>query len=164
MNETILPWAVLAAWALYGAIGPWRFASGRNRHNALAVWLRPETPGQHQPGINVQEKGEWRLHKLIGLAIGAPATWIASHFDPVAALVCAVLVTLAADNLTRTIPQIDWAGHGAEVLVAEDAGLASYRTQEAARVARDYQATIADALEWFDQMHWLSRIIRALGY
>lgn len=164
MELAIASGLLLAAWAMYGALGPVIITGPRNRHNALAVWLREATPGQHQPGIAVQEKGEWRLHKIIGLALGIPASWAAHQIDPLAGFAAAMLATLAADNLTRTIAPIDWAGHGAEVLVAEAAGLEHYRNQEAARVARDYEASVADALEWFDQMAWLSRIIRALGY
>lgn len=154
----------LAIWAIYGAFGPFRLSGDRNHHNAAFVWLRDETPGQHQPGIDVQEKGEWRLHKIIGIALGLLAAIITSQSDPVIAFVAPVLVTLIGDSLSRLVKQIDWAGHGAEVLVAEDAGVAGYRQQEAARVARDYRTSTEQALEWFDQVLWLSKIIRTLGY
>lgn len=148
---------IVAAWAIYGLLGPIRILSDRNRHNALFVWLREDTPGQHQPSIRVQEVGEWRLHKIIGSTAGLIlATLLPEH---PASLFAVATGMIAADNLTRLIPHIDYAGHGAEILNAEAAGLMGYRTEEARRVARDYDAAVADALEWFDQMHWLSRII-----
>lgn len=147
-------------WLAYAAFGPVRLTGKSNMHNAYVVWLTLAPMGDnHQPSVIVQEIGEWRLHKLIGIAAYFPVALI----DPLVGPFLGALAMLLADGFSRKVKRIDWAGHGAEVMAAEKAGIAGYREAEAERVARDYKATPADALLWFDQMRWLSRIIYALG-
>ena len=132
-------------------------------HNALRI-IHPNGPlnldGSATVHVHVQEKGEFRLHKLFALAAGVPFLFI--PYEPVM-LMLQPIAMLAADQFTRKFDAIDYAGHGAEILSAEAAGLIGYRAQEIARMNTDHdkrgQNVAAMLLRW----EWLARFVRLLG-
>lgn len=155
-------WAIPLAWLAYGILGPVKLRSDRNVHNVLFVWLREQGEnGNHQPSVKVQEVGEWRLAKMIGVTVGLVAAF-ALPDSPVALFaVCAL--TLVPDALCRKVNAIDYAGHGAEIMHAEAAGIFGYREAEIARMQQDRDKRGQGVAANLDRMRWLSRVIYLLG-
>ena len=162
-----LPWAILAAWAVWGIIAPTR--KGRHaQHNALFI-TRPEGPtnpdGSTTAFAHVQERGEYRLGKLIGLAAGgaALAVALASEADPMGAVIVTFLPMILADTFSRKVNFIDYAGHGAEIIAAERAGVVGYREAEIARMSDDPDKRGQDIGAGLDRAHPLARLVHILG-
>ena len=69
------------------------------------------------------------------------------------------IIMMAVDQFTRKINAIDYAGHGAEILFAEEKGDTEYRAKEIKRMSDDHdkkdQNIVGNLLKW----EWLSRII-----
>jgi hypothetical protein len=64
------------------------------------------------------------------------------------------------------VPALDYAGHGAEIIAAERAGITGYRAGEITRMRLlDNRAHMTDAqvdaalCRW----HWLARVVHRLG-
>ncbi|MFN3991272.1 MAG: hypothetical protein ACK4IS_13570, partial [Erythrobacter sp.] len=94
-------------------------------------------------------------------AAGLPGLLLAS--DPVMAAIATGLPMLLADGLARTIKAIDYAGHGAEIMAGEAAGMAEYRANEVEQM-RWAMGRSADEIEaGLQRWHWLARVVRALG-
>lgn len=151
--------AFIALWALLFAFPP--VVSGRHAtHNALRI-TRPDTAtsvtGSSTRYAHVQEKGEFRLHKLFAIAAGLPFVFVT--IEPLAiGLMFQPIAMMAADQFTRLFKGIDYAGHGAEIIAAERDGAIGYREAEIARNARD---GLSDAT--LRRWHWLARIVFVLG-
>ncbi len=64
---------IVLVWAAYGALGPVVLKGRHAHHNAFAVWMHSRDPiGNHLPSVRVQEVGEWRLSKLVGVIAAIP--------------------------------------------------------------------------------------------
>lgn len=174
----------IAIWAFFGVIGPIRKEGVRNRHNA--IFLEFTRQSKQYPNLKpfwpwVQELGEWRLCKLIGVALGL-VTWAlfaATTSDPVLVILVPALVTVTADSLTRKFYFLDAAGHGAEILTATAAGLPDYKMEEILRMTHDInwsakfgnakndtnkRMEVADKIEaYLNRFAWLAKIVRKLG-
>ena len=140
----------------------------RAQHNAL--WItRPEGPtnsdGSTTAFAHVQERGEYRLGKLIGLAAGAAvlAVALASEADPVGAAIVTFLPMIVCDAFSRKVNFIDYAGHGAEIIAAEREGVAGYREAEIARMSDDRDKHGQDIAAGLDRARWLARVVHRLG-
>ena len=159
--------AILAAWAVLGIIAPTK--RGRHaEHNALFI-TRPEGPtnpdGSTTAFAHVQERGEYRLGKLIGLAVGgaALAVALASKADPVGAVIVTFLPMIVCDAFSRKVNYVDYAGHGAEIIAAERAGVVGYRQAEIARMSDDPDKRGQDIAKGLDRARWLARVVHGLG-
>lgn len=137
----------------------------RAEHNLLRI-VKPAGPINRDGSVtefaHVQEKGEYRLHKLLGMTSAALAALLPIEHEVVYPLtVWAALVTV--DAFSRKIGAIDYGGHGAEIMAAEKAGFLGYREAEIARMSDDGDKighnVAARLLRW----EWLSRIVYALG-
>jgi hypothetical protein len=158
---------ILAAWALLGIIAPTR--PGRHaRHNAVFI-TRPAGPlnpdGSVTGFAHVQERGEYRLGKLIGLAAGGVCVAVAwtSGADPIALVIVTFLPMILCDAFSRKVNFIDYAGHGAEIIAAEYAGAIGYRAEEIERMRDDPDKRGQDIAEGLDRARWLARVVFALG-
>ena len=165
MIDPFIPVYVWLAWGLVFSIIT--FKGERNQHNTYFIWLRKTANGEnHQPSVAIQEKGEYRLGKLIGAACGAGAAYFTQNIY-IAGAACVLGNLVIYENFFGGVSSIgkhfDVAGHGAEIMAAERAGISGYREAEARRVARDYKITTIEALEWLDDMRWLARITYWLG-
>lgn len=157
-------------WLALFAYPPRRAVDGYwSRHNALMIFM-PRQKGRWPNGnvreyVRVQEFGEFRLLKLIGL-IPLGLMWLIGPQGD-GPMETAVLQTVL--GLVSIIPvevglrgAIDPAGHGAEIIAAEKAGDTEYRAGEIERMAlgeykgRDVEAVLA---RW----HWLARVVHLLG-
>jgi hypothetical protein len=144
---------IFLAWALYGVIGPIILRGDEAWHTALAVWMPKElNDGNWIPAVKVQEVGEWRFHKLLGVISALPGFLFS---NPLLELPAVVLPLLVVDALSRKIAAIDMAGHGAEIIAAEREGLVGYREAEIIRSGYT-KAQI-------DRMAWLAKFIYLLG-
>ena len=159
--------AILAAWAVLCIIAPTR--KGRHaQHNALFI-SRPVGPinldGSITAFAHVQERGEYRLGKLTGLAVGgaALAVALASEADPVGAAIVTFLPMIVCDAFSRKVNFIDYAGHGAEIIAAEREGVAGYREAEIARMSDDPDKRGQDIAAGLDRARWLARVVHRLG-
>lgn len=158
-----MTYAFLAFWALLFAFPP-TVRGKRAKHNAAVIW-KPEGPlnsdGSTTEYVHVQEKGEYRLHKIIGLTAGLvaalllPATLIGA--------LSVAIITAAFDSLSRKIGAIDYAGHGAEIIAAENDGDWSYRAAEIKRMSDDGDKQGHDVPAQLDRWEWLARIVCRLG-
>lgn len=134
-------------------------------HNLLWI-VKPEGPVNAEGSVtefaHVQEKGEYRLHKLLGMAAGFVVSLV--PIEPAGLQALAVWVALVfVDGFTRKLQAIDYAGHGAEILAADRAGFVGYGKAEIERMQRhsDKQGhnVAAGLLRW----EWLARIVLILG-
>lgn len=151
-----------ALWLLAFAFPPVRKGK-RATHNAAGI-TKPEGPinpdGSITEFAHIQEKGEFRLHKLLGFAAGLPFIFLT--FDPV--LLFAQPIAMAVvDSFSRRFRAFDYAGHGAEIMAAERDGLAGYREAEIARMSDDDTQAGDDIPAQLARWHWLSRIVHFLG-
>lgn len=155
----------LLAWAAYGVLGPIVLQGKSARHTALAVWMHRADPiGNHLPSVRVQEVGEWRLCKIIGVISALPGLIFVAH--PAHQFALTVVPMLLCDALTRKIPALDYAGHGAEIISAERAGLAGYREAEIERMRRfdrRQSMTTAEIEAALTRWHWLARVVAVVG-
>lgn len=173
----MIEYAGLAAFAAFNFIGPIqrRTDSGWARHNALFVTLPFDhvtlEQGQHPEGRRAQELGENRFQALIGLitmtalVLAYPIT--EGTFEAGILAVLTVLGGFIVKAMCYALKFIDIAGHGAEILCAEDDGLWGYRGQEAGRMLRDPKRigqTLDDVLADLDRWEWLSRFMRFLAW
>lgn len=151
-----------ALWLLAFAFPP-TFEGPRAVHNAARI-IRPKGPLNRDGSVtafaHIQEKGEFRLHKLLGLAAGLP--FLFAPFDPV--LLFAQPIAMAAvDSFSRRLRAFDYAGHGAEIMAAERAGVIGYREAEIARMSDDDTQAGDDIPAELARWNWLARIVYALG-
>ena len=172
----MIEWIGPAVFAAFNFIGPIqrRGDSTWARHNALSVTLPFDhvtlEQGQHPEGRRAQELGENRFQALVGLVIISALVLVYPIYDTGQALALTVLTFLGGfivKALCYSLPFIDIAGHGAEILCAEDDGLWSYREQEASRVLRDPKRrgqTLDDVLGDLDRWQWLSKFMRFLAW
>jgi hypothetical protein len=153
-----------ALWLLLFVFPP-TVAGNHAEHNAMRI-VKPAGPinpgGSNTAFAHIQEKGEFRLHKLLAIAAGLPFVFVAP--EPLAlGLFAQALVMAAVDSFSRKIEAIDFAGHGAEIIAAERAGDWTYRAAEIARMQGDRdkrgQNVAALLLRW----EWLARIVWWLG-
>lgn len=146
-----------------------RFAT----HNAARI-TRPVGPlnpdGSTTAFAHIQERGEYRLHKLLAIAAGVPFVFVPPSVwqgfavpSWMVAGIVQLIAMLAVDQFTRTFEAIDFAGHGAEILAAEAAGDATYREAEIARTAKDLDKRGDDVPAQLARWHWLARIVFTLG-
>ncbi|QDH35863.1 hypothetical protein [Porphyrobacter sp. YT40] len=158
----LLPLALIALWSLALLIAP--TVRGERARHGIFVILRPAGPinpdGSTTAFAHVQERGEYRLHKLFGIAAGLPFLLAMPHPLLVLAQIIAMIL---ADNLTRPISGIDYAGHGAEIMAAEAAGDLTYRAAEIARMADDGDKRGHDIPNQLARWRWLARIVFTLG-
>jgi hypothetical protein len=156
---------LVLVWVLYAAFGPVIIPASRARHNALYVVMpRAAQAGNHLPAVRVQEVGEWMLCKLIGIAAAVPGLLLVA--DPVMQLYAAIMPMLLADALSRFVPALDYAGHGAEIIAAERAGITGYRAGEITRMRLlDNRAHMTDAQidAALRRWEWLARVVCWLG-
>lgn len=156
---------LVLVWAAYGALGPVVLKGRSAKHNAFAVWMHSaDTIGNHLPSVLVQEVGEWRLSKIVGVACAIPGLLLVS--DPAMQALAAVLPMLIADAVSRLIPASDYAGHGAEIIAAERAGLIGYRAAEIERMRlfdNRQHMTTAQVDAALRRWNWLARIVWRLG-
>jgi len=173
----MIEWLGPAAFAAFNFIGPIqrRTDSGWARHNAMFVTLPFDhitlEQGQHPEGRRAQELGENRFQALVALVV--ISAFVAVYpitegtFEAGILAVLSVLGGFIIKALCYSLKFIDIAGHGAEILCAEDDGLWSYRGQEAARMLRDPKRsgqTLADVLDDLDRWEWLSKLMRFLAW
>lgn len=149
-------WLVAFAFPLVGK-------GKRATHNAAGI-TKPEGPinpdGSVTEFAHIQELGEYRVHKLLGFAAGLPFIFLA--FDPV--LLFAQPIAMAVvDSFSRKFRAFDYAGHGAEVMAAERAGVVGYRAAEIARMSDDDTQAGDDIPRELARWNWLARIVFALG-
>ena len=133
-------WA-LCGLAVFAAVGPPVFVKADRTgagHNALAVFMYPvgRRPNQYRPAVLAQEKAEWRMLWLFGIACGLIANfaWQAPNehwaYVLLAAFLGNIFLRLATNGL-------DYVGHGVEIIVAEEAGWSDYRADEIERMRRN---------------------------
>lgn len=151
-----------ALWLALFAFPP--TVAGRHAvHNAARI-VRPKGPlnpdGSVTAFAHIQEKGEFRLHKL--LAIAAGLAFVLAPFAP-APLFAQVVVMAAVDSGTRRFRAFDYAGHGAEIMAAERAGVIGYRAAEIARMSDDETQAGDDVPAELARWHWLARVVFVLG-
>lgn len=154
--------ALIALWALLFAFPP--TVRGRHAmHNVLWIVkpLGPINPdGSVTAYAHVQERGEYRLHKLLGMAAGVPFLFAPSDPYWLAAMLFAMLVV---DGGTRRLDFIDYAGHGAELLAAEADGLTGYRAAEIARMKPNKDKQGDNVALLLLRWEWLAHIVWRLG-
>jgi hypothetical protein len=160
-------WFLLIAPAVWLTLTvfPPTFTGPRATHNAARI-IRPVGPinsdGSTTVHVHVQEKGEYRLHKLLGLIASVP--YVLFPFDPLQiALTLEVVTMLGVDQFTRRLNAIDYAGHGAEIIAAERAGDTGYREAEIARMSDDHDKRGQDIPAELRRLDWLARIVYTLG-
>lgn len=153
-----------AVWLLLFVFPP-TVAGHHASHNAARI-VKPKGPinpgGSNTAFVHVQEKGEYRLHKLFAIAAGL--AFMLAPYHTTFGLILAQAITMAAvDSFSRKIEAIDFAGHGAEIIAAERAGDWGYRAAEIERMRADRdkqgQNVAALLLRW----EWLARIVYFLG-
>ncbi|MEM6265882.1 MAG: hypothetical protein AAF494_01650 [Pseudomonadota bacterium] len=158
-------------WLVYAKIGPVvRDGPGGNR-NPLFVTLPSEvSPSGNDPrAVRVQEVGEWRFSKLLGCSIGLIAAFLvvflyADTEGPnvwLGQMIITAIATIAGDALGYLVRTIDLAGHGAEILKAEQLELEAYPECEIRRMlAFQYRdLTEAELRKRLEDIEWLSRIM-----
>lgn len=162
----LIAWALLAAYTLIGPVV--RRGGTHAGHNALFVTLPPDSvtlaQGQHPEGRRAQELGENRLQGLVALV---PALAPALLLDGPYAALAAILAYVAVKSVLYAIPAIDTAGHGAEIIVAEQDGYWSYGQQEIERMLRDPARngmTFEDVEAELRRWEWLSKIMVRLAW
>lgn len=158
-------------WLGYTFIGPVTISGPGGRRNPLYITLpRQVSPSGNDPrAVRIQEVGEWRLAKLIGCAfgiiVGVCLTAIFKDLTVSVLLVCYVFGTILGDAISYPFRTIDLAGHGAEILKAEELHLHGYRENEIRRMQTwEYRELSVDQLRLrLTELEWLSRIILRLG-
>lgn len=169
----ILGILITLGWVVLGIFGPPIKKASRNVHNAWSV------KSNGDPFPLVQEVGEWKLCKIIGIAVGVLAHIIALQFGGLAHMAAAILMVFA-DSFSRTVFALDAGGHGAEIIAATEAGVDGYRDGEIKRLLAEenWQKALgfskpakgkaapgsrekveAALAKW----HWLAKIIYRLG-
>lgn len=155
---------LILIWAALFLVPP--TVKGRHAtHNAARI-IKPLGPlnpdGSTTEWANIQERGEYRLHKLFGIAAGVPFLFVQID-PPMIALLLQIIAMLGADQFTRAINAIDYAGHAAEIIAAESDGAIGYRESEIVRMSDDHdkrgQNVAAMLLRW----EWLGRVVYILG-
>lgn len=158
----IAVYAIFALWILAFIFPPVIVGSYAN-HNAVRI-ARPVGPlnsdGSTTKYVHVQETGEFRLHKLFALAAGIP--FLLVEPSPVT-LFLMPIVMMGADQATRTLNAIDYAGHGAEILVAEADGMVGYRAAEIERMSDDRDKRGQNVEAELTRWNWLAVIVATLG-
>jgi hypothetical protein len=161
---TVLLFALPALWlALF--LFPPVFAGDRAQHGPVGIWKPPgpiNRDGSATEYAHVQEKGEFRLAKLGGIA--AARVFAALPFEPlVLALMLQGIAMALADQAVRFFPGTDYAGHGAEIMAAEADGITGYRAAEIARMRTNRDKRGQDVEAGLARWHWLARVIFMLG-
>lgn len=156
------PTIIVLIWAAYGVLGPVVLKGTSARHNAFAVWMHSsDSTGNYLPAVKVQEVGEWKLAKALAVLAALPGLLLTT--DPISQLILTVIPMLLVDGLCR--PLLDYAGHGAEIIAAERAGLVGYREAEIERMRLFDGRTLSS--EQIDsnlrRWHWLAKIVFLLG-
>lgn len=153
--------ALLILWALLFAIAP-TYRGERAANHMLGI-IRPEGPvnrdGSTTAFAHVQEKGEFRLAKLGAIAAGLPFLWLDSPVSPF----LAPLAIILGDQLVRSSGAVDYAGHAAEIMAAEDDGAFGYREAEIARMSDDGDKRGHNIAAMLLRWEWLGRVVYALG-
>ena len=134
--------------------------------NAFRI-IKPRGPINRDGSItayaHVQERGEYRLYKLLSFVAAVPfAFW---DSDPWFVMPALQLITMmAADQAVRVLlPFIDYAGHGAEIMAAEADFDTTYRLAEIERMRDDRDKRGQDVEAELARWHWLARIVFVLG-
>ena len=141
----------IAGWALYGFFGPIVKVSDKNEHNGFSVKLRAKnTNGNWGPAVRVQEIGEWKVCKIIGVVAGLLVLALGAILQAPMLMFASMFVAAAADAFTRNLAFLDASGHLAEILYVEEhvvPGLAPgeaktlklnrYRMDELSRMTKD---------------------------
>ena len=152
-------------WAAYGVLGPVVVQGPSARHNAIFVSMpKTGTNGNHLPAVRVQEVGEWRLCKIVGILAAMPGLVLST--DPVTQPIVTLLPMLLVDAASRSISGFDYAGHGAEIIAAERAGLMDYRAAEIERMRlfdNRQHMTPAQVDALLRRWHWLARVVHWMG-
>lgn len=158
-----MSWLPIVLWALWMLAAP--TVRGERAFHSLWLISKPEGPlnadGSATAFAHVQEKGEFRLHKLIGIAAGVPFALIVAPLFVVLPL--QLLAMILADGLSRKIEAIDYAGHGAEIMAAEAARVIGYREAEIARMSDDRDKQGDDIAAELDRWRWLACVVFWLG-
>lgn len=158
-----MTWLIPLAWLAFGVFGPIKRPGKSARHNALFLWMPKEARnGNYLPAVLVQEIGEWRLSKLIAVAVGVAGAVLSA--DLVISPLVTAIAMVAADSFSRLFT--DYAGHGAEIIEAERQGLIGYRAAEIDRMIRldGRQHMIPEQVDGaLRRWHWLARIVWRLG-
>lgn len=165
----MIDWIIVAACAAFTIFGPIVRRGGNYAwHNVLVTQLPLDSTmlqqGQHPEGIRAQEIGEDRSAGIVGVIAAGVAAWL---LDGNAALFATPLAFFIVKVICFKLPFWDWAGHGAEIAVAESDGYWTYRDEEIARMLRDagYQGlTAEDVGRRIDRMAWLSKIMVKLAW
>lgn len=165
----MIEYIALGTLAAFSVIGP-PIIRGGNRawHNPIKVTLPHDIvtleQNNHPEGRRAQEVGEWRFISLVATIIASGPLFAA---DGAFAALGAVLAWFVAKFILYKLPFIDTAGHGAEILVAEEDGLWSYREQEARRMLGDPKRagkSIEQVHAEIASMEWLSKIMVKLAW
>lgn len=133
--------------------------------NAFRI-VRPVGPlnpgGSTTRHAHVQELGEYRVYKLLAVAITTPFYFLTT--DPFyLAVALHLFAFLIVDQLVRKIEGTDYAGHGAEIMSAEAEGDETYRSAEIARLLKDHDKKGEDVVAGLARWNWLARITYVLG-
>lgn len=151
-----------ALWLLFLLAAP--VSKGRSAsHTAIGITVPSAAvlpDGNVTAFVLIQERGEWRLHKL--LAIAAALAFLLLPFG-LMTVFFQVIVMIAVDQFTRNIEAIDFAGHGAKIMAAEAAGKMEYREAEIARMMKDRNKRGDDIPAQLARWNWLARIVFWLG-
>lgn len=168
----MIEYIALGTLAAFSVIGP-PIVRGGNRawHNPIKVTLPHDNvtleQNNHPEGRRAQEVGHWRLNSLIATIIASGPLFAA---DGVFAALGAVVAWFVAKLVLYETPigdLLDTASHGAEILVAEEDGLWSYREAEIIRMLNDPKRsgkTFEEVHAEVASMEWLSKIMVKLAW
>lgn len=154
-------------WLILGLLAP-SIGGDHAEHNALYI-TKPKGPlnpdGSVTAFAHLQEKGEYRLCKLIGICFALICGFIIySAGSSLTSQVIPPLLGMAiTDSFSRKIGFIDFAGHAAEILEAERWGVPCYRKEEIERMSDDPDKKGKNIPKGLGKARHLARVVWALG-
>ena len=171
LNFAPLVWAAL--WLLHAWAAPTKQGSA---NETSMLWIKRAKTEEMWDGTltrfaYVQEKGEFRVYKIGAVMVGSIISlclFLAFDMAPEIFAILSLFGFAAGELLVRQFPQIDYAGHGAEIKASfaeygPGKKADEYRKRETDSVRRQHTRTFKEAERRLAEWDWLADIVFKLG-